>query len=117
MTIQKSIILSFKFADISCVTSPLPPENLCQHMSDFKIPPPPSTADIICERSLIFITLAKNLSPILKNELRNLKSSRKMGCTLLYKSFSHQMIYGNFSDPTRKMGKLEALSDVYPSLH
>ena len=40
-----------------------------------------------------------------------------MGCTPLYKSFSHQMIYGNFSDPTRKMGKLEALSDVYPSLH
>ena len=53
MTIQKSINLSFEFADICCLTSPLPPpENLCQHMSDFKTPSP-STADIICELSLM----------------------------------------------------------------
>ena len=54
MTIQKSIILSFEFTDITCLNSPLspPPPKICVSICQVLRPPPPSTADIIYERSL-----------------------------------------------------------------
>ena len=36
---------------------PPPPENLCQRMSDFKTPHPPSTVYIMCERSLTSLSV------------------------------------------------------------